>query len=88
MPGYAQICQHLYPLDILSLGRTSRVTRQLVRSPAFKPVWVHARYQHHRHLPDCPGGMTEPAYAELIFGDSCLVGGILESICAKTQLCD
>lgn len=70
-----QISQHLDPTDILNLGRTSRVTRQLVLSRVLKPVWVHARSRY-PGLPDCPDDMNEPAYAELMFGDSCLVSKI------------
>ncbi|PPR05236.1 hypothetical protein CVT24_010342, partial [Panaeolus cyanescens] len=71
-----ETCNHLDPMDILELGRTTRAMKRLVLSPKFKPVWVKARSQY-ASLPACPEDLSEPAYAELIFGNTCLACGTL-----------
>ncbi|PPQ63621.1 hypothetical protein CVT24_004374 [Panaeolus cyanescens] len=67
-----EIFGHLEPADLLSVGRTSQELRELVMSKQFKSIWVHARSKY-PDMPSCPDDMTEPAYAELVFGNSCLV---------------
>jgi hypothetical protein len=36
-------------------------------------IWKHARSQFD-DLPDCPNDLSEPQYAELLFGKTCTVG--------------
>ncbi|KAF9037670.1 hypothetical protein BJ165DRAFT_1532319 [Panaeolus papilionaceus] len=69
----------LAPTDILSLGRCSRKLRDFVRGPSFKCIWAKSRSNTFPTLPECPDDMTEPAYAELVFGKGCL-------ICEKANL--
>ncbi|KAF9040053.1 hypothetical protein BJ165DRAFT_1495088 [Panaeolus papilionaceus] len=67
-----EIFGHLLPGDLLSLGRVSKDFRELVMSPGFKSIWIQSR-AHFPNSPQCPDDITEPMFAELAFGKSCLM---------------
>ncbi|PPQ63633.1 hypothetical protein CVT24_004386 [Panaeolus cyanescens] len=62
----------LTPMDLLSVGRSSRDLHDFMKGPGSKCVWAQSRANHFPEMPECPEGMSEPAYAELFFGQGCL----------------
>ncbi|KAF8810052.1 hypothetical protein BYT27DRAFT_7186905 [Phlegmacium glaucopus] len=65
-----EIFGHLNPLDLLHVARTTKDLRAILMSRSSTSVWKHARSQFH-DLPDCPDDLSEPQYAELLFGKFC-----------------
>ncbi|PPQ75135.1 hypothetical protein CVT24_010097 [Panaeolus cyanescens] len=87
-----EIFGHLQPADLLSLGRVSQEFRQLVMSAEFKCIWIQCRTRLADNSPECPQDITEPMFAELVFGKGCLnckrVGVHLHTLWqARTRLC-
>jgi hypothetical protein len=70
---YPQIFGHLNPLDLLHLARTTKDLRAILMKRSSISIWKHARSQFD-DLPDCPDDLSEPQYAELLFGKACTVG--------------
>ncbi|PPR03605.1 hypothetical protein CVT24_007594 [Panaeolus cyanescens] len=72
---HLEICSYLGPMNLLNLARTCRGFHQLVVSDEFDLVWRNLRKSRFPDMPECPSGMTEPAFFELCFGRGCLVCG-------------
>ena len=70
-----KIASHLHPRDLLRLSRTSKRIRATLYSKASRSVWQGALASVDG-LPRCPDDMDEPAYAALLYGDSCFVCAI------------
>ncbi len=70
---YRQIASHLQPLDLLHLARASLELRETLMSRKMRSVWIAARKNLDPPMPDCPEGMSEPAYASLVFEAQCIV---------------
>jgi hypothetical protein len=78
-----QILSELGPMDLVNLARTSKALRQVLMSRKSLSVWLVARRNAGlTRVPDPPEGMSEPAWALLLFGPAvCSVRGQL-SLCA------
>ncbi len=59
------------PEDLLNLARTSAGLRELLMSKASKPIWEAARTV--QGIPECPSDLSDPQYADLLFGKGCSV---------------
>ena len=71
-----QILGHLDPYDVLKLARTTKDFRSLLLDRSSSSIWK-AAFSNIPDLPDCPPGMSEPAWADLVFSPRCSVNGIL-----------
>ena len=69
---FLQIFGHLKPLDLLHLARTTKDLRAILMKRSSISIWKRARSQLNG-LPDCPDDLSEPQYAELLFGKACNV---------------
>ena len=69
---YPQIFGHLNPLDLLHLARTTKDLRAILMNRSSISIWKHSRSQFD-DLPDCPDDLSEPQYAEFLFGKACTV---------------
>ena len=67
-----QIFGHLNPFDLLRLARMTREFRRVLMHPSSTSVWKAAR-AHITDLPDIPPGMSEPAWANLVYDSRCHV---------------
>jgi len=67
-----QIFGHLNPLDLLHLARTTKDLRAILMKRSSISIWKHAR-SHFDDLPECPSDLSEPQYAEFLFGKACTV---------------
>ena len=65
-----QIFSHLEPLDLLHLARTTKLFRNYLMSRRSALLWKTAQ-RNLDCLSDCPPYLSEPAYAELMFGLQC-----------------
>ncbi|KIP07824.1 hypothetical protein PHLGIDRAFT_127414 [Phlebiopsis gigantea 11061_1 CR5-6] len=65
-----EIVHHLAPIDLLHLARTDKTLRGFLLSRTSEPLWRTAR-KNVEGLPTCPQHMSEPAYANLAFGNQC-----------------
>ncbi|KAI0728217.1 hypothetical protein C8Q72DRAFT_780249, partial [Fomitopsis betulina] len=65
-----EIFLYLLPLDLLNLARTSKLFRALLMSRGSAGVWRTSR-KLCIYLPACPGHLSEPAYANLLFSSHC-----------------
>ncbi|KLO04423.1 hypothetical protein SCHPADRAFT_840592 [Schizopora paradoxa] len=63
---------HISPGDLLSLARTSADLRAILMSKSSKRVWDAAR-RVQGTIPPCPSDLSEPQYADLLFGKGCSV---------------
>jgi hypothetical protein len=73
-----KIVSYLTPLDLIHLGRVSHAFRAHFLVRASKPLWKAARsgmalIPGCPGLPECPQDVSEPAYANLVFGKICEV---------------
>ncbi|KAJ3489820.1 hypothetical protein NLI96_g1862 [Meripilus lineatus] len=66
------IFQHLNPIDMLQLSRSSRDFRGLLMDRKSAFLWQAAR-QNIEGLPDCPTFLSEPEYANLVFDTTCFI---------------
>ncbi|KAH9008297.1 kinase-like domain-containing protein, partial [Lactarius deliciosus] len=63
------ILSELLPMDLLNLARTSNALRQVLMSRKSTSVWIAARRNAGATVvPDPPEDMSEPAWAQLLFG--------------------
>lgn len=83
----SQIAQYLKPVTLLTLTRVSQGWRKSLLCNSAKHMydwsscyltvcsdtfrWTAARRNMHPALPDCPPGMNEAEFAELLFGLGC-----------------
>lgn len=65
-----EILSHLKPYDVLRLARTTKDFRSLLLSRSSSPIWK-AALGNIPGLPDCPPGMSEPAWTNLVFSPQC-----------------
>jgi len=72
LPTLGQIFGHLLPLDTLHLARTTKAFRRVLMHKSSISVWKAAR-ANVWGFPECPPGMSEPAYANLAFDQHCHV---------------
>ena len=72
---YPQIFGHLKPLDLLHLARTTKDLRAILMNRSSISIWKHSRSQLDG-LPDCPDDLSEPQYAEYLFGKACTVSPV------------
>ncbi|KAL5490579.1 hypothetical protein ACEPAI_5412 [Sanghuangporus weigelae] len=63
---FHEIARNLSPEDILNLARSTKSWPKLLMSRDSKPVWRAAR--ENVGLPECPEDLSEPQYADLVFG--------------------
>ncbi|KDQ49522.1 hypothetical protein JAAARDRAFT_82213 [Jaapia argillacea MUCL 33604] len=66
----AQICRTCSPRELLSMAQVNKFLRKILLSRKFLPIWEGAR-KRERGVPDCPPYMSEPAWAQLLFGKVC-----------------
>ena len=57
---------------MLHLARTTKDLRAILMKRSSISIWKRAR-SHFDDLPDCPDDLSEPQYAELLFGKACTV---------------
>jgi len=65
-----EICRWLSPNDLLQLVRTSKLLRRILTNRASITIWRFS-LSSIPGLPTCWPGMSEPAYAELVYGRTC-----------------
>lgn len=66
-----QICFHLGPAELVSLARTSKFLRGVLVDRRHDFVWRAARLNAPGLTPpEPPVGMSEPAWARLLYGGS------------------
>ncbi|TFK92315.1 hypothetical protein K466DRAFT_595360 [Polyporus arcularius HHB13444] len=65
-----EVFLHLYPYDLLQLARTTKTLRKLLMTRSALTIWKRAS-ENLADFPDCPGGLTEPAYVNLMFSPHC-----------------
>jgi hypothetical protein len=84
-----QIFRFLAPVDLLSLARSSKSLRETLMTRNAVTVWKAAARYRVANVPRCPEDMSEPAWANLIFGRSkCHVRGHLTSYVFFAQMKD
>lgn len=67
-----QISSHLDLVDLLNFARTSKTMHRVLMSRKYKNIWRTAR-EAIAYLPQIFPGMSEPAFADLMFGTHCHV---------------
>ncbi|TFK84590.1 hypothetical protein K466DRAFT_527128 [Polyporus arcularius HHB13444] len=70
-----EVLQHVHPLDLLHLARTTKALRKLLMMRSALAVWRRAR-ENVPGLPDCPNCMDcmdEPTYASFMFEPHCQI---------------
>ena len=67
-----QITSHLHPLDLVHLSFTNKLMRLVICNRSVRSVWK-ASLAAVPSLPECPLWMSEPQYANLVFGKACTV---------------
>ncbi|CAA7265274.1 unnamed protein product [Cyclocybe aegerita] len=65
-----EIFSQLNPLDILNLSRTTKELRKMLLSQTSIFIWRRSR-ENIESLPECPKDLSEPQYADLVFGRNC-----------------
>lgn len=69
-----QIFSYLTPIDLLHLSWTSKGLHNLLTTDDLASVWKKARTENIlKGIPDCPDGIKESQYTNLMFGDHCFV---------------
>ncbi|KAG8925925.1 hypothetical protein FRC02_009339 [Tulasnella sp. 418] len=68
---FAEICSHLYPVDLLHLARSSKRLRAILMTEDSVSIWRTSRKNQVNGLPDCPDDLSEPQYAALVFTTVC-----------------
>lgn len=67
---FCEISQHLKPIDLIQLSRSSKSFNHMLTSRSSKSIWRAARGAF-PDLPDCPSDLSEPGYAKLVFLKEC-----------------
>ncbi|KAG8973474.1 hypothetical protein FRC05_008748 [Tulasnella sp. 425] len=70
-----EIFEHLRPLDLLHLARTSKMLRCHLMSKRSISVWMTAREAVFPPVPECPNDQSEPQWAMLLFTHDCTMCG-------------
>ncbi|KDR84320.1 hypothetical protein GALMADRAFT_237098 [Galerina marginata CBS 339.88] len=73
----------LEPRDLLHLARTTKDFRKSLMTRSSAPLWRTARSNvpgpqssDDPSMPDCPPDLSEPQYADLVFGEDCNFCGV------------
>ncbi|TFK86169.1 hypothetical protein K466DRAFT_493293 [Polyporus arcularius HHB13444] len=70
-----EVLQHLQPLGLLHLARTTKALRKFLMTRSASAIWRCAR-ENVPGLPDCPKDMVEPSYANFMFEPHCQVSDL------------
>ncbi|CAE6509728.1 unnamed protein product [Rhizoctonia solani] len=70
MDLFTEIASYLFPSDILSLSRSSKLFRNLIMRRSSRHIWTNAM-RNVELLPPCPPDMSEPVYLALLFSKYC-----------------
>lgn len=70
-----EMFEHLHPLDLLHIARTSKLLRSHLMSKRSITVWKTARSAVIPPVPDCPKDQSEPQWAMLLFTHDCTMCG-------------
>ncbi|KLO05498.1 hypothetical protein SCHPADRAFT_862357 [Schizopora paradoxa] len=70
MEIFTEVACYMTPEDLLNLARTSAGLREILMSKSSKRVWQAARTVQGT-IPPCPSDLSEPQYADLLFGKGC-----------------
>jgi hypothetical protein len=62
-----QIFEHLHPIDLYNLIRTSKAFRSLLLRRQATAVWRET-FSRHPDIPSCPPDLSLPKWASLLFG--------------------
>ncbi|KAH8117633.1 hypothetical protein DFH11DRAFT_1035164 [Phellopilus nigrolimitatus] len=68
---FYEVACYLTPGDLLNLTRTTQSWRSLLMTNRSKPIWRAAR--NNVALPECPDDLSEPQYADLLYGKGCFL---------------
>ncbi|KAL4252012.1 hypothetical protein AB1N83_013748 [Pleurotus pulmonarius] len=69
---FFDLSQHLNPLDLLQLARTTKNIRAFLMQRSAALAWKTARANIKGYnLPECPDGVSEPTYANFMFTKHC-----------------
>ncbi|KAB5590866.1 Protein SFI1 [Ceratobasidium theobromae] len=71
---FIEIAKYLHPSDLVMLSRANKFFRSLFMSRRSAPIWSSAR-QSIPDLPPCPGDISEPQYAAMLFTTACSMCG-------------
>ncbi|CAE6534639.1 unnamed protein product, partial [Rhizoctonia solani] len=69
-----EIASYLFPIDITTLSRSSKLFRDILMRRSSRHIWINAM-RNIEMLPRCPSDMSEPAYLALLFSRYCTVCG-------------
>jgi len=65
--SWIQIFEHLHPIDLYNLIRTSKAFRSLLLGRQATAVWEEA-FRRHPDIPSCPPDVSLPKWVSLLFG--------------------
>jgi hypothetical protein len=82
---FVQIFGHLNPSDLLTLSRTNKALRSIIMSRKSSSVWKAARRT--ASIPDCPGDLSEPCWANLFCSEHCEVSTTRYYPCLHPSTC-
>ncbi|KAH7338484.1 hypothetical protein B0J17DRAFT_662658 [Rhizoctonia solani] len=69
-----EIASYLFPIDLISLSRSSKLLRNLLMRRSSRHIWTGAM-RNVPGLPLCPSNMSEPHYLALLFTKNCMECG-------------
>ncbi|KAG8946736.1 hypothetical protein FRC03_001289 [Tulasnella sp. 419] len=72
---FAEICSHLFPIDLFHLSWASKRLRSIPMSKSARHIWHSAREGQLPTLPPCTDDLSEPMYIALLFTNMCQVYG-------------
>ncbi|KAG8958404.1 hypothetical protein FRC03_009172 [Tulasnella sp. 419] len=72
---FAEICSHLFPIDLLHLAWSSKRLRSILMSKTARPIWRSSREHQLPTLPPCPDDLSDPQYIALLFSNICQACG-------------
>jgi len=72
-----QIFSLVHPRDLMRVSWTAKAFNEFLISKSSRHVWQasFSTVPKSEQPPACPSGMTEMAYANLLYGQCCMVGG-------------
>ncbi|EPQ60023.1 hypothetical protein GLOTRDRAFT_13676, partial [Gloeophyllum trabeum ATCC 11539] len=65
-----EIFQHLQPLDLLHMARTTKSLRGIIMHRSAKTIWT-ASFALRPNFPECPPEMSLPAWARFLCDPHC-----------------
>ncbi|EIM80899.1 uncharacterized protein STEHIDRAFT_135196 [Stereum hirsutum FP-91666 SS1] len=75
MELFRQIASYVRPRDLLSLSKTNKALHLLLWSRSSQSIWKDIWSNHPVELRDCPEDYPEPAWINLLMGNTCWVCG-------------